>query len=402
MKPRFNFLLIVPIILILLMFDCETLTEPTPLAKDNISGYIQKGPFISGSSVSLYELDDSLSQTGKVFNTQISDNDGTFTISDVELVSDYVNFRADGFYYNEITGEQSASQITLYALSDVSEKDNINVNILTHLEKARVEYLVSSDSSFNDAKTQAQQEILSIFNIDKENIYPSEDLDITVQGENNAILLAVSLILQGYHSEGELTELLSDISLDIKEDGELNSSTIGSELINHAVYLDTVAIRSNLEERYSELDVDPEIDNFEKYITDFITNTSFDITETVIEYPSSGIYGSNILSLSDTTFSEESGEPFSLAAYLPKGTSLMTKISILEGEVWSMIQGSGGNWAITNFDTLTQSQTFTAIESGRSCDLSMDFRAGQFLIEYYEIASSDVPTRTKTITRIVE
>ena len=396
MKTKLILLVIVSIIVTILILSCETSTESKVdlLTKDKISGYVQKGPFINGSSISIYELDENLSQTGNVFNTQISDNKGTFEISDIELISNYVNFRADGFYFNEIIGEQSASQITFYALSDVSDKNNINVNILTHLEKARVEYLVSNESSFNDTKIQAQKEILSIFNIEKEDINSSENLDITVQGDDNAILLAVSLILQGFHSEGELTELLSNISTDIREDGKLNSSTIGSDLINHAVYLDTTTIRNNLEKRYSDLGVVPEIDHFEKYINNFITNTSFTITESIIEYPSSGLYGNNILSLNDTIYS---GEDFSLAAYLQKGTSLKIKINALESGIW--YYAGGTNWAITIFDFNTMSQTFTAIESGKYCDLQTYFDAGRYLIEYYEIASSDIPTRTKTITK---
>jgi len=46
----------------------------------------------------------------------------------------------------------------------------------------------------------------------------SELLDITKSGDNNAILLAVSLILQGFRSEAELTELLAAISNDIRTD----------------------------------------------------------------------------------------------------------------------------------------------------------------------------------------
>ena len=405
MKTKLISLTIALIIAMLLIFKCETSTNPnsTLITKDLISGYVQKGPFINGSSITINELDEDLTQTGKVFNTQITDNKGSFEVSNITLVSNYVCLRADGFYFNEILGEQSKAQITLHALSDVSDKNTINVNIITHLEKPRIEYLISNGFSFDEAKHCAQSDILTIFNIEKSDITSSELLNIAEQGDDNAILLAISLILQGYRSEAELTELLSNISTDIKENGKLNSSSLGSQLINHAIYLDTLSIRNNLEKRYSDLGVTATIPNFNKYIRNFIDSTLFQITEPLIEYPSSGLYGKNILSLDDTLYS---GEFFSLAANLVKGTSLKVKITALNPfiemdiwfGIWYYVVGSGINWSITAFDYNTKTQFFTAIESDRSCDLKMLFDQGRFLIEYFEMNSA-LPTRTKTITK---
>ena len=47
----------------------------------------------------------------------------------------------------------------------------------------------------------------------------SEYLDISQPGDKNAILLAISVILQGYLSVAELSELLANITTDIREDG---------------------------------------------------------------------------------------------------------------------------------------------------------------------------------------
>jgi hypothetical protein len=302
--------------------------------------------------------------------------------------------RADGFYFNEILGEQSISQISLYALSDISDKTTINVNILTHLEKSRVEYLISQGVNFQNAKAQAQSEILNIFNIDTLITESSELLDISEDGEGNAILLAASLILQGYRTEGELTELLSNISTDISEDGVLTDNTLGSQLINHTVYLSSSSVRTNLEVRYAELGVDATIPGFEKYINNFIDSTSFEITESLIEYPVSGLYGPNILDLNRTIYS---GENFSLSANLAKGAKLKIKITALGSGIWYYELSSVNNWSITTFDYDTKTQYFTAIDSDMPCELNMLFDSGEFLIEYFEMGDS--VTRTKTITK---
>jgi len=112
----------------------------------NISGYAQKGPFLNGSSVILSELNESLTQTGSTFTSQIIDNTGAFEITGISLASNYAALRVDGYYFNEVCGEQSNSQITLNAISVISDERNININVLTHLEKARVEYLMTNNS----------------------------------------------------------------------------------------------------------------------------------------------------------------------------------------------------------------------------------------------------------------
>jgi len=422
MKKLYGFLsVIVLLTMILLMTNCakEVTTNPIviPVVKtQNIAGYAQKGPFINGSSVTVYDLLADLSATGKSFNAQITDNKGTFQLNNIALSSNYINLRADGFYFNEVSGQQSAAQITLYALSDTTAKSSININILTHLEKARVEYLMKNGKTFADSKIQAQKEILAIFNIEKSDIQFSENLNISESGDDNGILLAISAILQGYRSESEMTELLSNISNDIKEDGILNSAALGSALINHASILDAPSIKNNLTKRYSEIGATVTIPDFGKYIANFISKTQFVVTQSLITYPLTGLYGANILALSTTNYSAGMSVTISLAAKLAKGAALKIKITSLSGDTttinptdttqtqiivrkatWGIRLGSSINWSISNFDFTNYYQTFTAIESDKSCDLNLIFEKGTFKIEYFEM-NSTVPTRTKTIT----
>lgn len=372
----------------------------------NVIGYAQKGPFINGSSITVFDLQTNLSATGKSFNSQIIDNKGTFQLSDISLSSNFVSLRADGFYFNEILGQQSAAQITLYALSDITDKSDININLLTHLEKSRVEYLMKNGKSFSDSKIQAQKEILAIFNIEKSDIKTSENLNISESGDDNGILLAISAILQGYRSESEMTELLSNISNDIKTDGILSSDTLGSNLINQAIALDTISIKNNLVKRYSDIGATASIPDFGKYITNFIAKTKFVITQSLITYPETGLNGDNILSLTKINFDlgVRRDTTFSLAAHLAKGASVKIKITSVSSDTsmtskayWYYASGSSVNWTISEFDRIAFIQTFTATESGKSCDLKMKFNSGTFLVEYYEM-SSTTATRKKTIT----
>jgi uncharacterized protein (TIGR02145 family) len=116
-------------------------------------------------------------------------------------------------------------------------------------------------------------EILSIFGISYKNMAKSEILDITVNREDNAILLAISVILQGDRSVRDLTELLTDISTDIKEDGKYDNNLTIGELRNSALVFDLVKIRLNLEKRYQQLGIPATIPDFEKYVNAFLAFT---------------------------------------------------------------------------------------------------------------------------------
>jgi hypothetical protein len=382
----------ISLLILILFISCNKEDKVDLLKKEFISGFVQKGPFISGTSITINELENDLSQTGKSFNTQITDNKGSFEINNIELVSNFISIRADGFYYNEVLGEQSSSQITLYAISDISDKSAINVNLLSHLEKSRVEYLISQGESFSDAKNQSQTEILAIFNFALDSIDYSEQLDITKEGNGNAILLAVSLILQGQRTEGELTELLSNISSDLKEDGVVDDSSLKTQLINHAVYLDTTDIRNNLEERYSAIGLSVQIPDFEKYLAQFIDSSGYTFTN-YISYPTEGKWGTNILNSSDTLF--VAGNYYSMAADLPSGTSLTVKHNgNYDGALGYVIGQDNTGWDDLGPDETMVWRTFKTNRTGE-VDIKMFF-TDDVTIYIYE-NDSENPTRIKNL-----
>ncbi|WKN32405.1 hypothetical protein PZB74_03465 [Porifericola rhodea] len=106
----------------------------------DLSGYVQKGPFINGTAITVSELDSNLTATGKNFTTQIEDNKGAFSLKGIQLQYNFVQLQADGFYFDEVKGEKSAAHLTLFALSDVEDITSINVNLLSHTERTRVIY----------------------------------------------------------------------------------------------------------------------------------------------------------------------------------------------------------------------------------------------------------------------
>ena len=234
----------------------------------SISGVSQKGPFVTGSAVKLYELDGATyAQTGKSFTGKIASDDGKFSIVSVTLASQYAVLEANGYFRNEVTGKKSSGTITLNALTDLSDREKVNINLLTHLEYERALYLVGTGINVLAAKKQAEAEIFNAFGIQGE-FANSEDLDIFSKGEGNAALLAFSVLMLRDLSEADLTELLTKFATDIEKDGAWDDEATKAKIADWAQVKDlagTLAtIRSNIEKW--NLGSVPE---FEKYVRNF-------------------------------------------------------------------------------------------------------------------------------------
>jgi len=234
------------------------------LKKEKISGFSQKGPFVKGSAITLSELNDKLAQTGRSFEEIIANDKGSFEIKNIELASPYVMLKATGYYRNEVTGKISTAPINLYAIADIREKSNINVNILTHLEYYRVQKLVEGGKSLKDAKKQAQKEILAVFGINGE-FKDSEDMSIFGTTDGDAALLAISVLLQGDLSEGKFSERLADFNIGFRETGAWDNTTEENKMAEWAEATNLEVTRSNI----LGWNLSSTVPDFEKYVNSY-------------------------------------------------------------------------------------------------------------------------------------
>jgi uncharacterized protein (TIGR02145 family) len=252
--------------------EVELDSEKIAISLDQVSGVTQKGPFLSGSKVLVREMEDgrTLTQTGHSFNGKILNDNGEFRINARMLVSQYVMLEATGYYRNEVTGKNSNSEITLFAISDVNDRCVVNVNLLTHLEYERVVYLVTQKKmKVRAAKRQAQREVFNILHIDATGFSNSEDLNVAGSSAEDAALLAFSIVLQGDRSESELSDLLTKIAADMEKDGVMNDSATRVSLVRWAASTDSSNRIATIRENVKNWGLSSMIPDFEKYVYHF-------------------------------------------------------------------------------------------------------------------------------------
>jgi hypothetical protein len=198
-----------------------------------LNGAVQKGPFIVGSTIRVSNLDAEADPTGLVFSTTTRDDRGQFQLAFV--ATPLISIEGTGFYYNEVTGQLSGSPLTLRALYDVTSGTTSFVNVITHLSYNRVQQLIVDGSTYDDAQTQAEQELTTALGIAPAGFVPGRTgVQMNVLGgdsDGNAYLLAVSSVLAEAAeleapgaSDATLQQLLNQIALDLAQTGSIDAA----------------------------------------------------------------------------------------------------------------------------------------------------------------------------------
>ena len=250
----------------------------------DVAGLAQKGPFVKGSEVTVQGIDcKTMKFTDEEFTGKVKSDKGDFGVDDVNLSASCALFEVSGYYLNEVTGKKSSEKLALHALTDLSDRKSVNINVLTELEYERVMKLVSKEKmSFADAKIQAEKEVLASLGI--MDLFESfEGLNIYEKGDGNAMLLATSVLLQSDLDAKDLTDRMAAVASSITETGEWNDEKTKTKMTDWASAAKDdgkfESVRKNLE-KWSDSD---EIPEFEKVIDDFGADSSAEALKTMTD-----------------------------------------------------------------------------------------------------------------------
>jgi hypothetical protein len=250
--------------------------------------------------------------------------------------------------------------------------------------------------SFDNAKKQAVSELLTIFKAGTSNILRSEK--VSLFGDNNDILLNISLLFQGYRTDAQLSELLTDFSNDFYKDGTVEDVTIFKRIYNHSYFVDTVSVASNIKEKYSVTPNSFSILN--NYLKDNVARK--DEKYMPITYPAIVNEKKNFLTRVPTE-TITSGVQGCLMYNKNDIPTFDFKVTIKTvnaagsngGNVWFYNIGSG--WSVTSFqfDNFGNQTFYTNNPVG---EVGLEFMKGQYDLYFYEPANAKTPTFVKRIT----
>ena len=247
-----------------------TTEDAAIIANLNVAGVMQKGPFAKGSAVTVRGVDcKTFKFTDEVFEGSVKNNNGDFDVKNVTLSSTCALFEVTGVYLSENSGKKTKDKVTLRALTNLKDRKNVNVNLLTHLEYGRVKFLVTEKGmTFAAAKEQAEKDVLAAFNI-KDKIEEFENLNIFESGDGNAALLAVSVLMQSDTDVAGLENRMDEFEDSFAENGVWSDSGAKSaitEWVSAAAASGKLdSIRKNIESWGNAA----EIPAFEKYVEKF-------------------------------------------------------------------------------------------------------------------------------------
>lgn len=267
-----------------------------------VAGVAEKGPFRYGTSVSVVELDSvmRLEPSDRIHRTCVVSGDGSYSFGSIDLVSPYVRVDVSGYYKNELTGGLSSDMVTLSTVTDLTERDSVNVNMLTHLEAPRTLKMVENTGNnqpIRAMKEQALRDIFYSFDIvipgyndggnaqggfggqmqqpgvgSMQKPVIADDISLFGNGDFSAALIAISVMMQRRGSGSEMLEYAAGIADRIRGNGNWDDWGARADLADWLMVLDTSgaynAIRKNLENLHQG-----EVPDFEKYLRNFWTKT---------------------------------------------------------------------------------------------------------------------------------
>lgn len=192
-----------------------------------VSGKTEKGPFMSGSTVTIQPLDPALNAIGTQQTTMTFDDCGSYGFRNILFKYPYVQISVRGIFFNELTDyDTSNSQVSLKGYADLQNGSKVNVNVVTHLISERVVNLVIGGMDLGAAISQAQGELLTAFGLQRLNDKNFSSVSITDGDDYAAALLAISKPLLYNRTSAELTSILTRLLFDFADDGQFTEQNM--------------------------------------------------------------------------------------------------------------------------------------------------------------------------------
>lgn len=247
----------------------------TTLTK-TMAGVSELGPFTKDSRIVIQELDADLAPKGKKYSTKVTNNQGEFNFGKKVFTQDVVLVTAEGYFYNISSGSYSSKRYKIESLASVKQNETVHINLFTHLEKKRVEYLVLKENKkFLTAKKQAVKEVFTSFGKTLTEDVISDDLNVSPKNKLALQMLSITNVVLNNKTEAQIAKFLNDFILDLEKDGQINSATLKSQIdteLKNLILLNSSGqpVQINKIKRYlSDIYPDMTVDTYESSFNGF-------------------------------------------------------------------------------------------------------------------------------------
>lgn len=226
----------------------------------NVSGKVEKGPFVSGSAITIQPMSAQMQALGTMYTSTILDHLGNFSFGSKLFESPYAELTANGYFFNEVTGALSSGTLYLHAIVDLSKSATVNVNILTHIKYQRVLNLIAQGKTYTEANAQAQEELFKAFGLEKYASKDASQYSIIEGTEESAALIAISSLVLVERTEAAVTEYLARLCREFGNEGVFSNATKIQIKSDREKLADKLSdIRYNIRSRYNDLGIDVEV-----------------------------------------------------------------------------------------------------------------------------------------------
>ncbi|MEY8877509.1 MAG: hypothetical protein AB9M60_13445 [Leptothrix sp. (in: b-proteobacteria)] len=262
-----------------------------------LAGQVEKGPLLRGSTVTINTLTTAsvalaagtttvlpgttattlpaLVPSGASFTMEVKDDFGTFAPQSAAIFqSAFIETNAEGYYFNELTGQRSDDIIALRGVSNLKSDKAINVNLLTDLAKERTLALARAAAAaattapgnvtpaiFDAARKQAQLETLRAFNIDSRelgtvNAFAELDLkkistEATARPADNILLALSALVVQIGQDGSGVSDFQNRFEADLADNGVIDDATLKNQILKASATVDFNRVAANMNTFYN-------------------------------------------------------------------------------------------------------------------------------------------------------